>query len=84
MRIQELVTRLLETNEKFRQRSLLKEHAPLINLELAEELKNTYYESWTTEPRKTRNAAVALECLLEILPLDEVKALMNWVKAIAF
>ncbi len=84
MRIQELVTRLLETNEKFRQRSLLKEHVRLINLELAEELKNTYYESWTTEPRKTRNAAVALECLLEILPLDEVKALMNWVKAIAF
>lgn len=84
MQIQELVAQLLKTNEKARQRALLKKHAHLVDLKLAEELKNTYYESWTTEPRKTRSAATALECLFEVLPLHEVEALMNWVKAIAF
>lgn len=84
MQTQELIARLLKTNEKIRQRSLLKKHAQLIDLTLAEELKNTYYQFWTTEPRKTRNAATALECLFEILPLDEVNALANWVRGIAF
>lgn len=80
---QKLITRLLETNQKSSHLALFKENSAIIDLELAEALKNTYYNSWTTEPRKTRNAALALETLFTILPDLEVKALANWVKAIA-
>lgn len=83
MQIQELVARLLETNKKVKHRLLLKKNSHLVNLKLAEDLKNTYYESWTNEPEKTHNAATALEVLLELIPTDQVKALTLWVKAIA-
>ena len=84
MQRQQLIADLLETRSKKIHRRLLKKHADLIDLKLAEEIKNTYYDSWTREPLKTRNAAQALEVLSEIIPDDgEVKALAIWVKGIA-
>ncbi len=83
MQRQELIIRLLETNDKKTHRSLLQKNSDLADLELAEEIKNTYYDSWTKEPQKTRNAAKALEVLSEIISDDEAKALTNWVKGIA-
>lgn len=83
MQRQELIAKLLETNIKAIHRSLLQKHSNLVDLKLAEEIKNTYYDSWTKEPQKTRNAANALEILSEIISDDEVKALTDWVKGIA-
>ena len=84
MQRQQLIADLLETRSKKIHRRLLKKHADLIDLKLAEEIKNTYYDSWTREPLKTRNAAQALEVLSEIIPDDgQVKALAIWVKGIA-
>ncbi len=83
MERQELIIQLLETNDKKTHRSLLQKNSDLADLELAEEIKNTYYDSWTKEPQKTRNAASALEVLSEIISDDEAKALTNWVKGIA-
>ena len=83
MQRQELITRLLETTDRKIHRSLLQKSSHLADLELAEEIKNTYYDSWTKEPQKTRNAASALEVLSEIISDVEVKALTNWVKGIA-
>ena len=83
MQQQELITRLLETNDKEIHRSLLQKHSNLVDLELAEKIKNTYYDSWTKEPQKTHNAASALEVVSELIADDEVKALTNWVRGIA-
>ena len=83
MQRQELIAELLETNDKEIHRSRLQKHSNLVDLELAEELKNTYYDSWTKEPQKTRRAATALEVLSEFITDEEVKALTNWVKGIA-
>ena len=83
MQRQELIAKLLETNKKEIHRSLLKKYSNLVDLELAEEIKNTYYDSWTKVPHKTRNAAIALEVLSDIISDDEVKALTDWVKGIA-
>lgn len=83
MRQAELISELLKTSNPKTHLSLFVKHSDLINLDFAEELKNTYYDSWTKEPQKTRNAAKALEVLSEIISDDEVKALMNWVKGIA-
>ncbi|MGI8639751.1 MAG: CHAT domain-containing protein [Pyrinomonadaceae bacterium] len=83
MQRQEFIAKLLETNKKETHHFLLEKHSNLVDLKLAEEIKNTYYDSWTKEPQKTRNAANALEVLSEIIFDDEVKALTNWVKGIA-
>lgn len=83
MKQQELIKNLLETSNKKIHLSLLKKNLTLTNLKLAEDLKNTCYDSWTKEPQKTRNAAKALEVLCKIIPDAEVKAFSNWVKGIA-
>ncbi len=79
----ELITQLLETDTKAVHRNLYKNNPTIVDLKLAEDLKDTYYNSWTTEPRKTRNAALALAVLADIIPEIEVKALAYWVMAIS-
>ncbi|MBS1797877.1 MAG: CHAT domain-containing protein [Acidobacteria bacterium] len=83
MRRAELINKLLAAGRKTQQLSLIRKHAALIDLGFARELKNTYYNSWTTAPRKTLNAARALEALTKILPDEEVGALASWVRGIA-
>ncbi len=84
MQQQELVEKLLQINNKKTHASFLKKNFNLVNLKLAEDLKNTYYDSWTKEPQKTRNAAKALEVLSAIIPDAEAKALAYWVRGIAY
>jgi len=78
-----LISKLIEIKEKREQISLLEKHKNLLDLEFARNLKNTYYDSWTKEPQKTRNAATALEILTKILPDEEISALEKWVDGIA-
>ena len=84
MNRQALITKLLETSDKRKHLALLKTHSDLIDLQLASDLKDTYYDSWTTAPQKTRNAAKALKALYQIFPRKEVQAQANWVQGIAF
>lgn len=83
MRRQQLINKLIEADRKTAQLSLIRKNPDLICLELARELKNTYYGSWTTAPQKTRNAARALKLLKDFLPFPEVTALASWVSGIA-
>lgn len=83
MKRQQLITQLLETNEETSHLALFKKNEKIIDLKFARDLKDTYYSSWTTEPRKTRNAAIALSVLSKFLPEPEVPALAYWVQAIA-
>lgn len=83
MKNRKLIEKLLITNKKANHRLLYKKHLAFLNIKLAEELKNTFYSSWTSEPEKTRNAAIALEVLFEFIPEAEIKALAKWVDAIA-
>ncbi len=83
MNSQNLIRKLLETGDRKTHRALFHENPRLINLKLAKAIKNTYYDSWTKEPQKTRRAAVALEVLTSLIPGIEVKALSFWVKGIA-
>ena len=62
---------------------MIKRHSDLVNIKFVRKLKNTCYDSWTTAPQKTLNAASAFAVLIGILPLEEVKALGSWVRGIA-
>ena len=83
MRRQELINKLLDTKQKRHHLRLFKQYSELVDLQLASDLKDTCYDSWTKAPQKTRNAAKALEALYNILPYDEVKALASWARGIA-
>lgn len=83
MNSKKLISELIATDDKAKQRELIKNNSAQIDLQFAEELKNTYYDSWRTEPSKTRNAALALDVLFEFLPEEEVRALSKWVEGIA-
>lgn len=83
MRLKRLIDILLNTNARARQHALIKANSGLIDLGLARKLKDTYYDSWTTAPQRTRNAATALEIVIDFVPLPEVTALANWVRGIA-
>lgn len=83
MHSEKLIAQLLKIKRKSEHFALLKKHKNLLGAQFAIKLKNTYYDSWTKEPQKTRNAATALEALTKILPDIEIKALAEWVKGIA-
>ena len=83
MRQKKLIAKLLETDKKSEHRALFNKNSELLDLELAEKIKDTYYDSWTKEPYKTRNAAAALFVLAEMFPEDEFRALAVWVQGIA-
>lgn len=83
MQRKKLIAELLEIKRKSVHLSLLKQNAKILDLDLARKLKDTYYDSWTKEPQKTRNAATALEALSEMISGDEYKALAFWVSGIA-
>lgn len=83
MQRKKLIAELLEIKRKSAHLSLLKQNAKILDLDLARKLKDTYYDSWTKEPQKTRNAATALEAMSEMVSGDEYKALAFWVSGIA-
>lgn len=83
MQRKKLISQILDTDRKRTHLTLFRKHWEIVDLKFAWDLKDTYYESWTTEPRKTRNAAIALSVLAGYLPEPEVPALAYWVQAIA-
>ncbi len=83
MKRRDLVARLIETEEKTAQRSLLTENSRLADMKLAYLLKDTFYDLWTTQPKKVRNAASALSILAKQKKDLEIRALADWVSGIA-
>jgi len=80
-----LITSLLDTKDKRKQKAILKKNLSLLDLSFAEQIKDTYYDSWTTEPQKTRNAASSLAIMSEMFPQqEEIRGLAHWVQGIAF
>jgi CHAT domain-containing protein/predicted metal-dependent hydrolase len=83
MKRRDLVARLIEAEEKTVQRSLLTENSRLADIRLAYLLKDTFYDLWTTQPKKVRNAASALSILAKQKKDLEIGALARWVSGIA-
>jgi CHAT domain-containing protein len=79
----EIAKQLISAETNAGRKQILAEFAGFDALKLAYELKQTYYTSWTTEPAKVQNAELALQDLVELNPLDEIKALSLWVSGIA-
>lgn len=84
MEKQNLIDEILKTKSSEKLLALFKENPEFINLEFANDLKETYYKSWTTEPQKTQNAAKALSVLHKLLPEKEIEAIAKWVQGIAY
>src|SRR5882757_7006965 len=84
MKRRDLVARLIESEDKTAQKALLMELPKLADLALAYSLKDTFYNLWTTEPKKVHLAASALTVLSKIKSDREIAALADWVHGIAF
>src|SRR3712207_192582 len=83
MELQELVGELIKTNDKKVQIRILRENSSLINIRLAEAIKDSCYSSWTSEPYKAHNAARALDVLYDFFQQDEVLSFVYWGKGIS-
>jgi CHAT domain-containing protein len=79
----EIAEQLISADSNSQRKDILAKFPDFDPLKLAFELKETYYKSWTTEPAKVQNAEFALQNLVELNPLDEIKALSLWVSGIA-
>ncbi len=65
------------------QRALLLRHSAFADLKLAKSIRDSYYTSWTQQPKKTINAANALKELHRITGNSHIEAYSNWVEGIA-
>jgi len=83
MSFRELAEKLIAAGNESERRVLLENLPEANQIKLAYALKDTYYESWTSEPSRVRKAAQALESLFEFKPDEEIKALSLWVSGIA-
>jgi CHAT domain-containing protein len=84
MNQQKLAQELIHANNASQRKLLLEKNSDYADRELAHALKDTYYKSWTDEPKLVRNAALSLKSLLEIKPDEEISALKNWVEGISY
>ena len=81
---QQLAQKLIHAKNAAERKRLLEKHSSSADTKLAHALKDTYYTSWTDEPKLVRNAALALKSLLQLKPDEEISALKIWVEGIAF
>lgn len=83
MKRRELAEKLITAKNASERKNLLKKNKQIADLRLAHALKDTYYKSWTNEPKKVRNAALSLKLLRQIKPGEEISALLDWVEGIS-
>jgi CHAT domain-containing protein/tetratricopeptide (TPR) repeat protein len=79
----ELAEKLIAAKSESERKSLLHDFREKADVKLGEALRNTYYESWTNEPKRVQRAALALKSLCRINPTDEINALSLWVSGIS-
>jgi CHAT domain-containing protein len=83
MNYDELAEKLIKAEKESERRILLEDLTETSFIELAYALKNTYYESWTNEPKRVKKAAQALKYLARLKPNEELQALLLWVSGIS-
>ena len=83
IKLQKLAEKLIEAKTESVRKFLLKDVPKTDFLKLAQALRDTYYESWTNEPKRVQKAAQALKSLVKNNPGEEIKALSFWVSGIA-
>ncbi len=83
MTYDELAAQLVSAKSASKRKILLAANENRRNERLALALKEICYAVWTSEPTRTQRAALALECLTESNPIDEIKAYSFWVCGIA-
>lgn len=83
MPYKDLAEKLINAKNASERKQLLVKNKKFADVKLAHAIKDTYYKSWTNEPKKVRNAALALKTLWQIKPSEEISAMQNWVEGIA-
>ena len=83
MRRAELAKRLISATKTRERRNLLAQHSKIADEKLADEIRTVCYVTWTSEPIKARRAAAAMQLLMKINALPEIKAAAFWVEGIA-
>ncbi len=83
MNLQETAEKLINAKTESARKSLLKSISGTDFLKLAQALKDSYYKSWTNEPKRVRKAAQILKNLVKLNPTEEIEALSLWVSGIA-
>jgi CHAT domain-containing protein len=83
MTYDELAKKLIAASGEKKRKSLLYNFQEKADVKLAQALRDTYYESWTNEPKRVQRAAQALKSLVELKPIEEIKALSFWVSGIS-
>ncbi|MGI8787583.1 MAG: CHAT domain-containing protein [Pyrinomonadaceae bacterium] len=83
MNFQQITEKLIEAKTESARKFLLKSVSEANFLKLAQALRDTYYESWTNEPKRIQKAAQVLKSLAKLNPTGEITALSFWVSGIA-
>ncbi len=83
MNLYSLVENLIQAKDEFKRQVLLKKVSKDNFANLAYILRDIYYESWTSNPKRVQKASEALKSLIKISSSEEVKALSDWVSGIA-
>ena len=79
----ELAEKLIVAKGEENRKSLLFDFRRIADVKLAQALRDTYYQSWTNEPKRVQKAAQALKSLFRINPTEEINALSFWVSGIS-
>ena len=83
MIFRDLTKKIIKARKESERKVLLKNLPESDFLKLAQAIRDTYYESWTNEPSRVREAAQALRSIAKFKPTEEIKALSFWVSGIA-
>ncbi len=84
MNLKSLAEKLIKSKTESERQRLLENISEADFLKLAQALRDTYYESWTNEPKRVQKAAQALKSLVKLKSTEEIKALSFWVSGIAY
>ena len=84
MSYKKLAEKLIVATKESERRQLLKEISDDQFLNIAQALKDTYYDSWTNEPQRVLKASKALKTIIKLTTNKEITALYFWVSGIAF
>lgn len=78
-----LAAELILASTQTERNTLLVNNPDLVDLRLANHLKNLCYESWTSEPTVARRAASALTSIGKRCASPEMKAILYWTRGIS-
>ena len=83
MSLKDLAKKLVEAKTAVNHKKILKDVKEKDFLELALELKEICYSSWSSEPTKAQSSAKALQSLCKISAQKEIEAIAEWITGVS-